>query len=340
MQITDFDYDLPQQRIALTPPSVRGQSRLLVLDRRTSDIEHRTYADLVDYLEPGDLVVLNNTKVIKARLIARNDQDQPRELLLLEDHHNTDLTTRRALYRGRLMPGDKLRVGQTPITVESIEGNGIALVSSSTNLLELADQAGQVPLPPYLHRPPTEADTERYQTVFAQKAGSVAAPTASLNFTKELMDKVVAKGATIQYLTLHVGLGTFLPIRSPKIEQHHMHSEYFEVPSGTAEAMRQAKKSGRRIVAVGTTVARTLEFAHQDILDESGLISGEADIFIYPGYEFKLVDILLTNFHAPKSTVLMLAAAFAGWDNLQRAYAAALNHDYAFLSYGDSMMIK
>jgi S-adenosylmethionine:tRNA ribosyltransferase-isomerase len=347
VKVSDFSYELPEELIALKPPKIRGTSRLLVLSKDGS-IDHKHYADFADYVQPGDVIVLNDTKVIKARLLAKNNKGQQRELLLLEDHHNTDFTTRKVLYRGKLHNSEKLTVNDTEITVDVILGDGLARVSSSTNLLDLAEKIGSVPLPPYMHRDATKEDTIRYQTVFAREPGSVAAPTASLNFTKELQKKVTAKGGKIVYLTLHVGLGTFLPIRSDDIENHKMHSEYFEIPGDTIHAINTAKKSKNKVFAIGTTVARTLEYAHQSqkvrpfaqrVVPFDLLNSGEADIFIYPGYKFKVVDGLLTNFHAPKSTVLMLAAAFAGWDNLERAYLGAIRERYALLSYGDSMLI-
>lgn len=344
VKISDFDYDLPAESIALKPPAKRGSSRLLVLDKESGGITHDRYANLADYLSPGDTLVLNDTKVIKARLLATNKDGKVRELLLVEDHHNTDFTTRKALYRGKLHTGEMLLVGDTEVTVQEVLDGGIARISSSINLLELAETNGSVPLPPYLHRNATAEDTERYQTVFAKDPGSVAAPTASLNFTEELEQKLRQKGVQIAYLTLHVGLGTFLPIRTDEIEDHDMHSEYFEIPSETIEIIQKTRENGGKIVALGTTVSRTLEFAAENILNfdpksNTKIISGEANIFIYPGYKFQLVDALLTNFHAPKSTVLMMAAAFAGWENLKHAYTEAITHDYKLLSYGDSMLI-
>lgn len=313
---------------------------MLVLNRNTKDLEHRSYADITDYLQPGDVLVLNDTKVIKARLLAKNSKSQLRELLLLEDHHTLDTHERKALYRGKLHEGELLMVGNKPIRVDEVIDGGIAKISSDIPLLSIAETTGAVPLPPYMHRDANKEDIERYQTVFAREPGSVAAPTASLNFTKKLEQTLRDKGVQIAYLTLHVGLGTFLPIRSDDIEAHDMHSEYFVISKETIEIIQSAKRNSGKIVALGTTVARTLEFAHHQILDEKPAhISGEADIFIYPGYAFKTLDGLLTNFHAPKSTVLMLAAAFAGWNTLLRAYEEAINKDYAFLSYGDSMLI-
>lgn len=340
MRVSDYTYELPEKLIAQFPPKTRGTSRLLVLDSGSGSIEHRKYQDMAVYVSPGDVIVLNDTKVIKARFIATNASGQLRELLLLEDHHNTDFTRRKVLYRGKIRPGEVLTVHDTHVRVETVGNGGIAEISSHTNLLELAEHEGSVPLPPYMHRDATQEDISRYQTVFARQPGSVAAPTASLNFTHELEHRLVEKGARIVYLTLHVGLGTFLPIRTDEVEEHDMHSEYFEIPPKTIETIKNAYANGYKIVAVGTTVARTLEYAASAISAGGGqTISGEADIFIYPGYKFKLVSALLTNFHAPKSTVLMLAAAKAGWANLEHAYQEAIKEKYAFLSYGDSMLI-
>ncbi len=341
MRIDDFNYSFPAELIAKQPPKVRGQSRLLVLDHSNGDLKHKQYEDLLDYVSPGDLVVLNDTKVIKARLIAANSKGQKRELLLLEKHKNdNDWHQHQALYRGQITPSESLEIQGIRILVQRLEPDGIAYLKSPVDLLELANSYGSVPLPPYMKRRATKADIERYQTVFAHEPGSVAAPTASLNFTKALQQKLEAKGAKIAYLTLHVGLGTFLPIRSVELEKHQMHSEYIEIPETTVEAIQVAKQNNNKVLAVGTTVARTLEYTANDILTGTpSALTGEADIFIYPGYEFKVVDRLLTNFHAPKSTVLMLAAAFAGWDNLQKAYKEAVKQKYSLLSYGDSMLI-
>ncbi|MDQ5972652.1 MAG: S-adenosylmethionine:tRNA ribosyltransferase-isomerase [Patescibacteria group bacterium] len=292
MRISDYDYNLPDERIAQHPPQVRGTTRLLTLNRQTGDISHRGYTDMADYLEAGDVVVLNKTKVIKARLLARNSQDQERELLLIESHGNEEPTARLAIYRGKLRAGETLTVGNTEVMVAAVLGGGLADITSDSDLLKLAETSGSVPLPPYMKRAATPDDQARYQTVFAQEAGSVAAPTASLNFTPELADKLTTKGVKIVYLTLHVGLGTFLPIRSDSVEDHVMHSEYYDIPAETVAAIQAAKKAGRRICAVGTTVARTLEYTASDILEGGAVdLQGEADIFIYPGYDFKVVDL-------------------------------------------------
>jgi len=340
MQVSDYTYDLPEELIADTPPEVRGTSRLLVLDRQSGVIEDRRYPDVVDYLEPGDVLVLNDTKVIKARLITTKDNGAIRELVLVEKHGSEDDWHRhKVLYRRKLTAGDILHVGDASITVEEILDGGLAIVRSEQDLLRLADKYGSVPLPPYMHRDATPLDVERYQTVWAEEQGSVAAPTASLNMTEETLAKLRAKGVVVVYLTLHVGLGTFLPIRVDNLAEHKMHQEYFEIPEATVVAIQTAKASGKRVIALGTTVTRTLEYAHEELKQPARDLSGEADIFMYPGYEFKTIDGLLTNYHAPKSTVLMLTAAFAGWDKLLPAYQHAVEEKYRFFSYGDSMLI-
>lgn len=313
----------------------------MVLDKKTSSITDSKYADIADYLNPGDVLVLNDTRVIKARLIAEKENGSKRELIILEKHGKDDDWYRHhIMYRRKLSVGDRLRVGEAILVVEELLDGGLAVVKSSHDLLTIADQYGEVPLPPYLHRSATNQDVDRYQTVWANEKGSVAAPTASLNMTDDILTTIVNKGVKVVFLTLHVGLGTFLPIRSDQIEEHVMHREYFHIPSSTTLALRRARAENRRIVALGTTVARTLEYAHSLLFSGDLLeISGEADIFIYPGYKFKSVDCLITNFHAPKSTVLMLTAAFAGWDKLLLAYDHAVGANYKFLSYGDSMII-
>ena len=384
MLVSDYDYELPEERIAKYPPKERGTSRLLVLNRQTGEIVDSYYRNLDEFLNPGDVLVLNDTRVMQSRLFCELPDGRKRELVVLEKHGNEP---QRVMYRGKLHEGDQLTIHsraasgrpvgtgdrrssspcQAPdslelnsklIVVTKILGNGIAEVESVIPLAELAEKYGTVPLPPYLHRDATNDDKKRYQTVWAKNMGSAAAPTASLNMTEELLEKLRDKGVIIKYLTLHVGLGTFLPIRSDKIEDHKMHSEWFNIPDDTIEAIRSIKgdhnsffedrKLGRapssvsekkefgrhRIVALGTTVARTLEY-----YAKTGKTSGEDDIFIYPGFEFKIVDALITNYHAPKSTVLMLASAFAGWDNLKNAYNHAIEEKYNFLSYGDSMLI-
>lgn len=333
MKVSDFNYDLPEERIAKFPPEVRGTSRLVVLNRKTGEIKDSYYKNLADFLDPGDVLILNDTRVMQSRLFTKLPDGRERELVVLE-RHNKDQKLSRVMYRGKLHAGDILSVGDAQIKIVEILDGGIATVESDTPLETLAEKFGTVPLPPYLHRDATENDKNRYQTVWAKNAGSAAAPTASLNMTDELLAKLREKGVEIKYLTLHVGLGTFLPIRTDEVEGHKMHSEWFNIPDETITAIETAKETGHRVVALGTTVARTLEF-----YAKTGQTSGEDDIFIYPGFEFKLIDALLTNFHAPKSTVLMLASAFAGWEKLHRAYDHCVAEKYNFLSYGDSMLI-
>ena len=373
MELKDYTYELPEDRIAAHPPKIRGTSRLLALNRKNSEITDSFYRNIADFFEKGDLLILNDTKVIKARLFTTKENGAERELVILERHSfDSDWHKHKVMYRGKLKAGNKLFVknsspeeknqnqnSKAEIVVEEILGDGIAIVSSKADLRELCENFGTVPLPPYMRRDATPLDIERYQTVFAEEKGSVAAPTASLNMTEEILDSLRKKGVEIKYLTLHVGLGTFMPIRVEKIEEHKMHQEYFEIPAETAEEIRKTHKNGGRVFALGTTVARTLEYAHNAIFEKSlngnsgnredlskvsknqnGDLSGEADIFIFPGYEFKTIQGLITNFHAPKSTVLMLASAFAGWENLKNAYNHAIqNGEYKFLSYGESMII-
>ncbi|MFZ1258226.1 MAG: tRNA preQ1(34) S-adenosylmethionine ribosyltransferase-isomerase QueA [Candidatus Saccharimonas sp.] len=341
MQLSDFHYDIPQTLIADHPPAVRGEARLLVLDRQTGVVADRNYPDIVEYLQPGDCLVINDTKVIKARLIAHKQSGGERELVLVEKHGTTDDWFRhKVIYRRKLKVGDELYVGDDKLTVEEICGDGIAIIRAERDLLSIADEHGSVPLPPYMNRIATADDVERYQTVFARETGSVAAPTASLNMTEDTLTRLRHKGVNVVYATLHVGLGTFLPIRVDDVTTHKMHQEYFEIPASTVADIQTAKQSGHRVVALGTTITRTLEYAHDTILNEAPRdITGEADIFIYPGYKFKTIDALVTNFHMPESTVLMLTAAFAGWDNLKPAYEHAVAEKYHFFSYGDSMLI-
>jgi len=340
MKLSDFNYVLPEELIADNPPIVRGTSRLLVLNHKTGAIQDKKYSDVVDYLQSGDVLVLNDTRVIRARLKAYKENGAERELVILEKHSfDDDWYCHRVLYRGKLRVGDKLTVNEAILEVKEIQDGGVAVVKSSHDLLKLAEECGEVPLPPYMHRSATPLDTDRYQTVWAAENGSVAAPTASLNMTDEILNRLKAKGIKIVYITLHVGLGTFLPIRTDLVENHHMHQEHFDIPEATVLAIQLAKANGGKVFALGTTVARTLEYANELLEKTPKDISGEADIFIYPGYEFKTIDGLLTNYHAPKSTVLMLTAAFAGWDKLLPAYEHAISEKYHFFSYGDSMLI-
>lgn len=331
MLVSDYIYDLPEERIAKFPPEERGSTRLLVLDRKTGETKDSYYRDLDEFLNPGDVLILNDTRVMHSRIFCELPDGRKREIVVLEKHGDEP---QRVMYRGKLHDGDVLFIKSEKIYVEHILGNGIAEVKSDIPLADLTEKYGTVPLPPYLHRDAEESDKKRYQTVWAKNMGSAAAPTASLNMTEELLEKLRKKGVIIKYLTLHVGLGTFLPIRSDEVEGHKMHSEWFNIPKDTLNAIKEAKNNNNRVIALGTTVARTLEY-----YAKTGKTEGEDDIFIYPGFEFKMIDALLTNFHAPKSTVLMLASAFAGWDHLHNAYDYAVKEKYNFLSYGDSMFI-
>lgn len=343
-QTSDFDYHLPKNRIATHPPKSRGDAKLLVIDRSTQTLTHRHYSNLADYFKPGDVLVLNNTQVFPARLITQNSKGQSRELLILEKHTadtNSHIAT--ALHHGKVKVGETLTIHNHQLKIIDKTETGSIVIDSDLPIPDLLDNFGQVPLPPYLNRPATPKDTTRYQTIFAQHWGSAAAPTASLNFTDSLKQTLVDRGVIIKYLTLHVGLGTFLPIRTTNLTNHHMHQEFFQIPTDTTHAICTAKATNHSVTALGTTVTRALEFAADQILTtenrEPTAVTGEADIFIYPGYDFKIIDHLLTNFHAPASTVLMLTAAFAGWPLLKQAYQQALKYEYKFLSYGDSTLI-
>ena len=340
MLVSDYNYELPEEVIAQHPPKIRGTTRLLALNRRTGEVTDSHYANLDEFLQPGDLIVLNDTKVMRSRVFTERKSDgHPRELVVLERH---DGEIDHVMYRGKLHEGEELIVKNVAtdektediITIQKILGNGIATAKANRPLEEIAQDYGNVPLPPYMHRDAEPEDIERYQTVWAKDFGSAAAPTASLNMTKELLAKLEKKGIQVKYLTLHVGLGTFLPIRTDNVEEHQMHSEWFHIPDDTIKAIEDTKAAGHRVIAVGTTVTRTLEF-----WGKTGKTFGEDDIFIYPGFKFKVIDALVTNFHAPKSTVLMLTAAFAGWDHLKPAYEHAISSGYKLLSYGDSCFI-
>lgn len=341
MKVSDFDYTLPEDMIARYPPAERGTTRLLVLDPATGETEHSRYAHLADFLKPGDLLLLNNSKVVRARMFASKTTGASIELMLLEKHEGVQNLV---LYRGRLKKGDRLIAHSEELLVEEITGQGVARLSASdgSDLPHLFERHAEVPIPPYLKREAEAVDAERYQTVFAEQPGSVAAPTASLNMTAGLLAELGQKGIDTATVTLHVGLGTFLPIRVESFEEHVMHREYYSIPFRTIDKIRRTKAGGGRVVAVGTTVTRALEHAAGSSCWGTSVApaSGEADIFIYPGYRFRVIDALLTNFHAPRSTVLMLTAAFAGQQNLLSAYHEAIEKQYRFLSYGDSMLIR
>ena len=340
MKTSDFDFDLPQELIAQTPILNRDQSRLLVLDKKTGDIEHHIFKDIVNYLNPGDVLVINDTKVIPARLMGvKEDTGAVIELLLLKDLGND---TWECLSR----PQKRLHIGtivkfSDELSAEVIEllDDGVTRVKLlySGILLEILDRLGEMPLPPYIHE--KLSDKDRYNTVYAKNIGSAAAPTAGLHFTNELLSELKDKGVIITNVTLHVGLGTFRPVEVDDINNHHMHSEYYNMSKETADILNKAKENGNKIIAVGTTSTRTLE----SVINKYGKFvecSGNTDIFIYPGYEFKAIDSLITNFHLPKSTLVMLVSALAGRENILNAYHEAINEKYRFFSFGDAMLIK
>ena len=345
MRVEDFDYDLPRDLIAQHPAERRDESRLLVLHRGSGGIEHRRFRDVVDYLEPGDLLVLNDTRVIPARLVGRRTSGGRVELLLIQPEG--DAWHAMLKCRGHLQPGEELSLegGALACTYRGRSADGRALLAFGLGPEELAaalERAGRAPLPPYIKRPPDEdphraADLERYQTVYARRPGAIAAPTAGLHFTPEVLDRLKAKGVARAMVTLHVGLGTFKPVTAERVEDHVMHAEHFELSEAAARAIVAARASGGRIVAVGTTAARVLETVAR--LPRVGPASGWTDLFITPGFEFRLTDALITNFHLPRSTLLMLVAAFAGREAVLAAYEEAKSQGYRFYSYGDAMLI-
>ena len=340
MTTNDFDYDLPEELIAQTPLKDRSSSRLLVMDKTTGELEHRVFSDIINYLYPGDVLVLNNTKVIPARLIGeKEDTKAVIELLLLRDLGNDTWECLSRPYK-RLHVGTIISFGkELRAEVLSLKGEGVVEVKLLYEgiLMEILDRLGEMPLPPYIHEKLEEKD--RYNTVYAKVEGSAAAPTAGLHFTEELLNQIKAKGIIVTYVTLHVGLGTFRPVEEERIEDHTMHSEFYHMSQETADILNLAKKEGRRIIAVGTTSTRTLESVMQ-LYHRFQECSGNTSIFIYPGYEFLAIDGLITNFHLPKSTLVMLVSAFSSKENILHAYREAVNNKYRFFSFGDAMFIK
>lgn len=340
MKRQDFYFDLPEELIAQDPLEDRSSSRLLVLDKETGETSHHIFKEIVDYLNPGDCLVINDTKVIPARLIgAREGTGAKIEVLLLKRKENNVWETlvkpgKKARPGTRIVFGEGLLVGEVIDVVE--EGNRLIKFEYEGIFEEILDQLGEMPLPPYItHK---LKDKNRYQTVYAKNEGSAAAPTAGLHFTKELLEKVKEKGVNIAHVTLHVGLGTFRPVKVDDVESHHMHSEFYIVEEDQAKLINDTKKAGKRVISVGTTSCRTLESATgEDGILRSG--SGWTEIFIYPGYKFKMIDGLITNFHLPESTLLMLVSALAGKENIMRAYETAVQERYRFFSFGDAMII-
>ncbi len=339
MKKTDFSFDLPQELIAQTPIPLRDHSRLMILDKQTGKTEHRHFYDLPEYLDPGDCLVLNDSRVLPARLLGSRSSGGAVELLLLKDLGDNK-------WECLCRPGKKIRegtelfFGDGKLTAHVLEitegGNRIVHFFYEGIFMEILEELGRMPLPPYITAELNEP--ERYQTVYSKIPGSAAAPTAGLHFTKELLERIAAKGVNVSYLTLHVGLGTFRPVKEEDIEDHLMHSEFCTVMDDTARAVNAAKLRGNRIIAVGTTSCRTLEsFAAEDGMLMAG--SRWTDIFIYPGYTFRCVDALVTNFHLPESTLIMLVSAMAGRENVLQAYQRAIDLRYRFFSFGDAMLI-
>ena len=340
MDVKDFWYNLPEELIAQVPITKRDESRLLVLDRERKTIEHKIFKDILDYLKPGDCLVRNNTKVLPARIYGKKETGANVEFLLLNNIEGD-------IWESIVRPGNKLHVGTKVIfgdglltaeILEVMEG-GTRKVKFTYNGIfnEILDQIGLMPLPPYIHEELKEKD--RYQTVYAKHQGSAAAPTAGLHFTDELLEKIKEKGVEIANVTLHVGIGTFRPVKVEKIEDHHMHTEHYYIKPEDVEKINRTKQNGGRIISVGTTSTRVLE----SIANEQGLVrevEGDTNIFIYPGYKFKCVDALITNFHLPESTLLMLVSALAGKDYIMNAYGEAVKEKYRFFSFGDAMFIQ
>lgn len=336
MQVSDFSFELPDSQIARHPLAERRASRLLVLEGQSGKLEHRRFAELLNYLRPGDLMVFNNTRVIPARLFGQKDTGGKLEMLV-----------ERVLDGSRALAHIRSSKSPKPGATINVDGGGRAVMVArhdalfeldfGEDVLALLDRIGHMPLPPYIDRPDETADRERYQTVYAQRAGAVAAPTAGLHFDDELLAALNMKGVECAFVTLHVGAGTFQPVRAERIEEHHMHREWLEVGQDVVDAVASCKARGGRVVAVGTTSVRSLESAARD--GELRPFSGDTDIFLYPGKPFHVVDALVTNFHLPESTLLMLVSAFAGYPETMAAYAEAIAEGYRFFSYGDAMFI-
>ena len=340
MKVSEFNYNLPEELIAQVPLEKRDESRLMVLDREKQTIEHKTFKDIIDYLEPGDCLVRNNTKVIPARIYGKKETGAHVEFLLLNNIEGD-------IWESIVRPGNKLHVGTKVIFGDGLlTADILEIMPGGTRKVEfhykgifneILDKIGLMPLPPYIHE--ELKDNDRYQTVYAKYEGSAAAPTAGLHFTPELLQKIQDKGVKIANVTLHVGIGTFRPVKEDEVEKHQMHSEHYYIKKEDVEKINQTKKDGKRVIAVGTTSCRVLE----TIADENGMVKeteGDTQIFIYPGYKFKCLDGLITNFHLPQSTLLMLVSALAGKDYIMKAYNEAVKEKYRFFSFGDAMFIQ
>ena len=341
MKVTEFDYELPEELIAQTPIEKRDESRLMVLNRKNNTIEHKTFKDIIDYLEPGDCLVRNNTKVIPARIYGKKETGANIEFLLLNNIEGD-------IWETIVRPGNKLHIGTKVIfgngllTAEILDtmpgGTRKVLFTYKGIFNEILDKIGLMPLPPYIHEELKEKD--RYQTVYAKYEGSAAAPTAGLHFTNELLEKIEQKGIDIANVTLHVGIGTFRPVKEDTVEAHEMHSEHFYIKQEDCDKINKAKKNGKRVISVGTTSCRVLETIANPENGTVEPIEGDTQIFIYPGYTFKCIDGLITNFHLPQSTLLMLVSALAGKEYIMKAYNEAVQEKYKFFSFGDAMFIS
>ena len=339
MNVSDFYYDLPEELIAQTPIEKRDESRLMVLNRAKQTIEHKTFKDIIDYLEPGDCLVRNNTKVIPARLYGKKSTGAKIEFLLL-NRIEGDIWECIVRPGHKLKPGTEVEFGDGILKAKVLDvmDGGTRKVEFKYEGIfnEILDKIGLMPLPPYIHE--SLKDNDRYQTVYAKYEGSAAAPTAGLHFTPELFEKIREKGVEVANVTLHVGIGTFRPVKVENVEDHHMHSEHFYIKKEDVDKINNAKKNGKRVIAIGTTSCRVLE----TIADENGMVKpteGDTQIFIYPGYKYKCLDGLVTNFHLPESTLIMLVSALAGRDYIMKAYNEAVKERYRFFSFGDAMLI-
>ena len=340
MNIEQFDFELPEELIAQTPLEKRDTSKLLILDKKTGEIEHKHFTDIIDYLESGDTLVLNDTKVIPARLYGVKEETKALiEILLLKE-------VKKDTWECLVKPAKRIHVGEivkfsdklsAQCTEVKDEGIRVFKLIYKGILYEILDELGEMPLPPYIHE--KLKDKDRYQTVYAKNIGSAAAPTAGLHFTLDLLNKIKEKNVNVVYITLHVGLGTFRPVNVENINDHKMHSEFYMMSKETAEVLKQTRKNNKKIISVGTTSTRTLETI-MNLYGEFKECSGWTDIFIYQGYKFKAIDNLITNFHLPKSTLVMLVSALAGRENIMNAYKEAIKREYRFFSFGDSMFIK
>jgi S-adenosylmethionine:tRNA ribosyltransferase-isomerase len=339
MKTEDFYYDLPEELIAQHPLKNRSDSRLMLLNKTNGDIEHKHFYDIVNYLNPGDVLVLNDTKVMPARLFGhREDKNEKIEILLLKQEEGD-------IWECLTKPGKKTKIGTKLVFSDKLKADVVGINKDGSRYIkfiykgifnEILDELGEMPLPPYIKE--KLEDKDRYQTIYSKVEGSAAAPTAGLHFTKELLDQIKEKGIDIVYLTLHIGLGTFRPVKVEQIEEHQMHSEYYILSKEAARRINKAKENGNRVIAVGTTSVRTLESVAND---DGKLVgkSGWTDIFIYPGYKFKIVDALITNFHLPESTLVMLVSAFSSKEKIFKAYNEAIKERYRFFSFGDAMFI-